>query len=483
MNIGHSSKIIIEITDTHIKFLQVSFSGAKLLVNNCKVVEIQRYSEAEIGRVIADSFASVKISSQNIITVIPRRFIIQRHIMLPSHDDQEIKKMVGLQISKQVPYPKDDIVVDYVVLVKDPLGYSKVLVVAVHKEVVGRYLKIFKEAGRNLNILTLSSEGLLNWLAYLEKKNKQKFSQTVAIINVDLLHSEVCFFNDQKLLFSRSVNFGARDLDHERIQAFMEQIHLTMDSFANEKITGEISQILLFSSLAQISILKSRLEADYRCPVDVVNPLKEIQPRKDLTLPVAMAQQGLSIAVAVGFGIASGKKFFNLLPQEVSVSRKLQQTRREWVKIAILAGSLVVLAGFTFFAQVHKRAQYLARLDELIGISEKKVAEVKLNSERLEALREKLAPKIPVVEIVTELYHLIPASISFRSISLDEKKALTLQGIAENNADINTMQKSLVDSPLFDNVNLQYATKRKMFRGTEVTDFKITCQISASSKK
>jgi len=84
-----------------------------------------------------------------------------------------------------------------------------------------------------------------------------------------------------------------------------------------------------------------------------------------------------------------------------------------------------------------------------------------------------------MVDIIHRLYRLTPENVSYRSLSIDENDNLTIQGISEKRVDVNEFQKNLIGSPLFKDVNLKYATQRRVFEG-EITDFKITCQIVRS---
>jgi len=472
---------VIEITESHVKFLQTILLAGKINLMHCHVSGIMQHSDEEITQSISSSLSASKTRSHNIITVVPRRFVIQRHISLPSHDEEEIKKMVALQIVKQVPYPKEDIVVDHITLHKDAGGYAKVLVIAVHKEIVGRYLKIFQDAGLHLNILTLSSEGLLNLSLYRERRNRQKTGESNVVINVDSNHTEICFFNEGKLLFSRSINYGAKDLNSEHIDVFIEQIHLTVNAYQKEKISDMVSRITLFSPLKDIMFLKTRLESEYKIIIDAVNPLDEVSHRKEMLLPEALEKEGVSLTVGLGLGLADHRKMINLLPVEVSDTWKVKQKRREWMKAGLLSALIMALVMGIFYLSAYRKSQSVEQLAAMVEETDQKVSEVRERSNRLDILKEKLSPKETVMEIISALYAVTPRDISYRLVQLDEKRALTLQGMSENSADVNNLQQNLVQSPIFDNVTLQYATKRKMFRGVEVTDFKIICQVAVKS--
>ena len=58
---------------------------------------------------------------------------------------------------------------------------------------------------------------------------------------------------------------------------------------------------------------------------------------------------------------------------------------------------------------------------------------------------------------------MIPADVSLQYFGMREAGNFELQGIAINDQDVSFLQSALVVSPLFKNVDLQYATKRKRF--------------------
>lgn len=80
--------------------------------------------------------------------------------------------------------------------------------------------------------------------------------------------------------------------------------------------------------------------------------------------------------------------------------------------------------------------------------------------------------------LIHELNALMPQDVSLRLLHLEEGGRLSLQGYTVAGASISSFQASLVKSPLFKEVNLEYATKRKIFN-MELTDFKITASWAA----
>jgi hypothetical protein len=86
-----------------------------------------------------------------------------------------------------------------------------------------------------------------------------------------------------------------------------------------------------------------------------------------------------------------------------------------------------------------------------------------------------------VVDIIKEFYGILPGEMSLKALSLDRTGALVIEGLAQTGSEVNKLQNGLVNSPLFKEVNLQYATKRRRFN-EEYTDFKIICRLANRSQ-
>ena len=142
---------------------------------------------------------------------------------------------------------------------------------------------------------------------------------------------------------------------------------------------------------------------------------------------------------------------------------------------------MIVLTVGVFAARIYKSSSYLELLQKKIKETEPSVNKIKEKIKRLKFIQGRLNPAVSAIDIIHELYQLTPPEISFSILYLDEDNLLTLQGTSEVGSAVNIFQKNLVDSSSFQNVTLQYATKRKVFKG-ELTDFKITCQMAKQKK-
>ena len=470
-------KIALEITDSHVKCLQAKVSRGGLVVSGCDIKEIHESSDAHLSKLVGEIIFLKNISEENLFVVIPRRFAILKHLTLPSHDEEELKRMVSLQIVDKIPYSRDDIVLDYVVLNKDSSGHAKVLAIIVHKEVAQRYLKILAGAGLTPHKLVLSSLEILDWFLYQQSQLGSAHREPTAIINIDVMHSEVCLCYQENLLFSRNINYGARDLKPESISGFIQQMDLTIDAYRKQRMGPDITKIFIISTMLEASQLKIRFQEEYKLTVDILTPLDNLPCQKDFKLAPLWNQNGVSLTAGLGLLFSNPKKTINLLPQEIHHTTRTRLRKREWVKLGLGIFLSMILGMSIFMVDIYRDSMYLKQIQKKSDQIKSNVEQAERKIQAMRFIKEQFNDRILVADIVSELYNLMPLEISLRSFSLDSNGLIVIQGFGQTGASVNAFQSQLVSSPFLKDVTLQYATQRKRLN-QDVTDFKITCQLS-----
>jgi len=464
---------IIEITETHIKFLQATLSRRRPVILRSSVAKITDASEQGISKLLTD-MADPRMKKTYVVAVVPRRQVMVRYFSFPSHSEEEIKKMISLQVVQQVPYAREDIVFDYTILGKDPSGYSKVLAAIVHKEVISRYFKVFSKTGLTISSIVLSSIGIVNWLSSYEKK--EKALDGIVILNVDTSTSEICFCKAGRLLFSRHVGFGVKDLGADQEEAFVKEIGITLEVYQKEKIGPIPKKVILLAPSEIIVGFSEKIQSELQLQVESIDPYQYFVRSRNILIPKVSQGDYYSLVVPSGLAVKGGQKNFNLLPKVISDERKAKAKKSAWVRFLLLAVLIIIFGGGILLARVQEQKSEFDSLEQKIASLKPRIERIKLKKEHIDAIEKYLDAKPLAVDIIYELYNLTPEDASFRLIYIDPQDNVTFQGIAEKLSSVNGFQSRLVNSSLFTNVNLQYATQRKIFQG-EITDFKITAQI------
>lgn len=149
----------------------MSHLGLDIGSHTTKVVQLEREGESwrlvaagvvatpqpgilvESDKAIVDTTQSVKkllddahISERNVVFSVPETHTYTRLVSFPPLNEAEIASAVEWQIESYIPLPKKDAIYDHQVVTRTEQG-TEVLVVAVARKLVDRYLKIIEQLG------------------------------------------------------------------------------------------------------------------------------------------------------------------------------------------------------------------------------------------------------------------------------------------------------------------------------------------------
>ena len=472
----NKSIVVLEITDTHIKLLKAKRQPGGPVISYCFVQDLANNAEQTLEQFLSQASFSRKEGEEDLYIVLPRRNVFLKQMNFPSHQEEEIKKMLSLQLSTHVPYSREDIISDCFLLEKNPEGYTKAVVVAVSKKVVNRYLNVILKQGILSFRFVVSAFGILDWFLYQEKRIRRKEEGPTVILNVEQECSEVCFYHRKKLLFSRHISIGVAGADDD-LTELMSQIALTLEAYKTEKMGMDIQRMIILSSSEGVVFLKQKLEEYYEVPIEILKPEQNIVCEKKVDLSALQKEKGVSLASCLGFILQETPHAMNLVPKEVLDMRKVYRRKQlffQFVLILFVTSILVIsIFGFGIYQKMH----YLQKIEAKIGQIEAGSKKAEQKIQFFNFIKKTIQSRVLVVDVIEELYKLTPPEISFRSLQFDQRGALSIQGFADTGGSVNYFQNQLVRSPLFNDVTLQYATKRRKFK-EEYTDFRIKCHMA-----
>ncbi len=473
--------VAVEITETHIKLIQARMNQRGAEISVLKVEELKSYDDESISKALKQILSENKSLSSNVFCVVPRKFAILRTLSLPSQDPVEIRKMVDLQTTKQIPYSKDEVVFDYTVVGKDSSGYSKVVLVIVHQDVISRYLSIFKKAAVELEGIALGSQGICNWYSLSCKKENRGTKESFVLMDIDTSNTDICFYSDGNLISSRAVTFGSRELDKNKLDDFLRQVHLTIAAYKKEKNSQPVSQVKLFSNSESIKDIARRLEEELSMSVEMLEVFTGRIQEKKLTAPAMSKSGDVSFAAILGQVFQASGKQLSFLPFSLTAAKQSRVIRKELITCGLLFVACIAFVILTVFIKLNKDEQRLKYLDDSIAQTTPQAKKLEEAIKRLELVKQRLNPDVSSIDIIYDLYDLLPEGMGINIFNLDEFDNLTLQGISLAMSDVFKFQSLLEKSDNFLNVEVKYASKRRI-RDGEITDFRISCQVGKVKK-
>ncbi|MBI3312404.1 MAG: pilus assembly protein PilM, partial [Candidatus Omnitrophica bacterium] len=275
--------------------------------------------------------SKVPRKSALVIYAMPREQAITRVLQLPSVKPDEVAQMVALSSQTQLPFPRDQAVVDFQVI-DQQAGSSTVQLVACHREVVERSLALFRQEGLEPAWIVPSSWGCLAWYQRLGRSSEVR--EPVLLMDIDEDHAELALIRQDRLIYSRSLGQGFRVSQSGTDVAGLVAQELERSLFSLSKEVPDVAiNSGIVTGLGPLEPWQRLLEQRLGKPV-FIRPAFGTLSR---AVSSSSAQQA-SPVVALGLAMAEASWLINLLPQDV---RHAQQHQRRMRELA-LTGALVV---------------------------------------------------------------------------------------------------------------------------------------------
>ncbi len=466
----------IELGDSWLKVVTAEIKDSSANVRSIIAREIKGKTDEEIAQELSDVLRAVKPAGASFYAAISRAFATVRYLNLPSTNESELSDMVAFQAQKLLPYPGDEMILDYVPLGADEKGYSRLMLMIVRRPVIERYLNILGRAGVSVEKLTLTPEAAgLSLPAKMIEESKTG-QGAVAFINIDHLLTDINVFAGTKLVYTRSVSIGAAHKNRENIrQKFIDEISGSFSVYEKESIGPKLGKLVLSESVLVGRALIEKLQKILSVPVETFDPLGELSG--DVLKDIEPIRKVVSFAVPLGLVSAPGRISLNLLPGAVKTSLSARRLRQKLMLSGYMLVPLVILLSLIAAKELYDRNAYLSRVDERIRKIQPAVSEVRQLKKKLYIVREEIG-STGVLDILRELYRVTPDNVYLGQFSYEKGDSMVVQGAAPDLTAVTNFVEALKRSKYFKNAKIKYATKKKVRYGAERMDFEIECPLS-----
>jgi type IV pilus assembly protein PilM len=220
VDIGGSSIKMVELANNNGRAQLVTYGYLErsLTPGGVKLIE-QPEQTAELIKKVAEK---ARVVTRRAVTALPAAAVFTAIISLPEitrkdlGNSKKITAAVEWEAKKVLPLPLEEMILDWKVLGSDDLlGKSgdkeekfrnlQVLLTGAAKEVVQRYINIFKLAGFNLNSLETESFALARSLVGKDKS-------TVLLVDIGAVNTDIAVIENGIPLLSRSLSVGGLDI-------------------------------------------------------------------------------------------------------------------------------------------------------------------------------------------------------------------------------------------------------------------------------
>ncbi len=484
---GLQKSVTVEIGNEWLKVIECSSSAKEAVVTKSylkKLVEIKE----PLTDALIKIFKDLKLSRRGVITCIPRHLVTVRVLEFPSTNPRDIKDMVSLQVGKQTPYSREEIIFTYKILGGIKEGYTRVMLVIIRRNLVNTRVDVLQKAGIEVGRVAMSSEGLFNWFhhSYLEdmapKKDKpagdvKAEAQAVVLIDIDSNYSDFLVINNGKLVYTRNFLIGANHLvesEDRWKEKFFEEIIHSVGLYQNEERNGKLAKVFLSGAVQCLDNMDPLLSARLNLPVIKTVATHKLHVRKEAEWERREEYKCVSVCPLMGMSFNPKDLEIDLCSSELRIKNEVEGKRKQMMVTGILALLGITMVSIFFFMAYFNKSFYLADLNRTKAKIEKDAQEVERMRMFIDLVEERLDAHQSSINVLHEINRLTPSTIHFTNINIDEGKQTVLQGRASAMSNVFEFVTTLENSPHFINVKTTYTTTKKEKEG-EYSKFEIVC--------
>lgn len=253
-----------------------------------------------------------RVKCKKVAVAVPDSSVISKVIQLEEGlSDDEAEELVLLEADKYIPFPIDEVSIDYEFLGPSGRGgnLQDVLVVASRTENVNTKVNLLTECGLDVQVVDVESYAIERACSLIKSdlidggENK-----TIAIFDIGELYTQLIVLHDLKVIFSREEVFGGQqltndimkyydipleeakqakssgslpdDYEEEVLEPFREmvsiQIRRALQFFYSTSQYSEVDQILLTGGTSLINKLEEKIEEVIGTPTARISPLSKL---------------------------------------------------------------------------------------------------------------------------------------------------------------------------------------------------------------
>jgi type IV pilus assembly protein PilM len=317
----------IDIGTSSIKAVELGHAAGSLEIRHWAIEPLAGNDTKAAFKKIAER---LRINNQLLVSSVFGKGTLIRYVDLPRMPLEDLRKAYIFDLDKYFPFDPKSIYTDCSIL--DPDSKDKkmlVLLAAVKREIVDERLKLFKEAGFELNSVTINSIATANAFNRLGPQLTAS-GKAKALLDIGGSASCLMIFKDASPRFTRDIYVGSQEMtkkisnalgvDEKQAEALklepgeklaqiieacdmpinnlITEMRLSMDYYMTEKNT-QVDELFLSGGGSLLKGIEGVFEKNLGLPVKIWNPLGKVK----LNAPAAA---GDIQAYAAQFGVALG---------------------------------------------------------------------------------------------------------------------------------------------------------------------------------
>lgn len=229
---GSQALIGLDISSSSVKLLELEKSGSgyrveayaiELLPPNA-VNEKQIVDPKMVGEVIARAVNKAGVRTKNAAVAVAGASVISKIVQMPgSLSDADLEEQVKAEADQHIPYPIEEVNIDFQVIGKSAGGGDvvDVLLAACRKEQVEQRCAAIEMAGLVPMVVDIEAYALENACQFMSHQMPdQGKGRTIAVVDIGASTTSVLVLHDLKTVYTRDQAFGGKQLTEDIMRTY-----------------------------------------------------------------------------------------------------------------------------------------------------------------------------------------------------------------------------------------------------------------------
>jgi len=465
--------VSVEMDEKYLKIVHGRGAAGKVKILKAKTVYAESIPDDEAAEEIKKFMEAQNLRQADVVSVIPSRFGIYKNIEIPSIDTNEIKQIIDLQAGAHTPYPKNEIIIDYMHVSVFHGRYTKILLVILKRDVVTKRYDVIKKAGFKADKAVLAPE-FASKLFYELCPDKDNVLP-IGIVHTDIASTDFTVIEKGKVSYIRSIAAGMKDLaggSEEGRTGFIEELKKSLEAYQTSNI-GEVPARIYFTGGTDgMAGIIPDIGTAIAKEVELL-PYDRLGGTTKAATNVTDGDPEISVLSPIAPLLAHRGEYLDLVPEDVRERREIKRKSQDVTKLGILSMVALLLFCISLLTNVFMKSMYLNRLERGYTKENEEVEKLGEVADRTGMIKRFLGKKGNGITAMSELFNAMPDEVYLSSIDFKNSDTFIFTGTADSMSRVFSLVTELEGNQSFKNVKVDF-TKSRRQKNQEVADFGLT---------
>ena len=337
----------IDISSTAVKLIELKQQSDRVAVESYAVEPLPPNAVVEksiadvdaVGEAIKGALKRSRTKAKHCALAVPASAVISKTINMPDDlSDQELEAQIELQAEQYVPYPLDEVSLDFQVLgPAEGSGHVEVLLVASRSDNVETRVDACEAAGLTamvMDVESYSTEGAFPLIA--QQIPGQGHDQTVAVLDIGATMTALTVLENRRIIYTREQVFGGRQLTeeiqrryglsfeeagrakrqgglpdsyHDEVldpfrRAMVQQVGRSLQFFYGASQHNSVDALIIGGGCAAIPDVDRMVEDEAGVPTRIANPFANMGVSSRIR-PESLSEDAPTLIIACGLAMRS----------------------------------------------------------------------------------------------------------------------------------------------------------------------------------